>query len=365
MLTMLGFARRLVKQAEGIIAPEPSTHPEYGFRVLYTEAGSEAVAAGLEPLFDYIVGVNGETFEPPKTQNPIDVEPTHVPLEKLDQLIRSSSLAQLEVWSMKGSETRTVNVRIAPSAEDYGLGAVVQWTPIEAAEHVWHILDTTPHSPADHAGLISHSDYIVGAERGLLEQGGENLLARVVTHVAGASDDGGITLYVYNHDYDTLRPVRIVPRRDERTGALLLGCGVGYGLLHRLPARSKKMPPGHTLFDEGEPLHNSPLDSAAAPPMPAATPNIEAAGNGDTIAQPPSHRHHKSAQKHQSQDLDSYFAEQSALSREIDRPSSKPKSNVLPPPSHPKEDQQSHPDTTHDEAQEDEAPKEQEKVETK
>lgn len=339
---MLGFARRLVKQAEDIIAPEPNTNPKYGFRILHTEAGSEASAAGLEPLFDYIVGVNGEHFELPKTQNSVEVEAIQVPLDTLHNLMGSSSLAHLEVWSMKGAETRSVNVRITPSAEDYGLGTVVQWTPLEAAEHVWHVLDITPNSPADHAGLVPHSDYIVGAEHGLLEQGGENLLGRVITRVASASQDGGVTLYVYNHDYDTLRPVRIVPRRDDRTGALLLGCGVGYGLLHRLPAKNKQLPPGHTLFDEGEPTYSLPLDSAAAPPMPPAE-RTEDAGEmsslADSVPHPAPHRlHHKSPTKGKSQNLDAYFAEQSAISREIDRPSSKPNTSVSPPP-HPKIDQ--------------------------
>lgn len=33
-----------------------------------------------------------------------------------------------------------------------------------ATENVWHILDVAPNSPAEVAGLISHTDYIIGAD---------------------------------------------------------------------------------------------------------------------------------------------------------------------------------------------------------
>ena len=50
-------------------------------------------------------------------------------------------------------------------------------------------------------------------------------------------DNIPITLYVYNHDYDILRPVTVNLSRSWGTGYNrgILGCDVGYGLLHRIP----------------------------------------------------------------------------------------------------------------------------------
>ena len=43
-------------------------------------------------------------------------------------------------------------------------------------------------------------------------------------------------MYVYSYDFDTLREVVLVPNK-QWGGEGLLGCGVGYGLLHRPPPR--------------------------------------------------------------------------------------------------------------------------------
>ena len=42
---------------------------------------------------------------------------------------------------------------------------------------------------------------------------------------------------MYNHDYDILRPVTVNLSRSWGTGYNrgILGCDVGYGLLHRIP----------------------------------------------------------------------------------------------------------------------------------
>ena len=163
----------------------------------------------------------------------------------------------LEVWSSKGHTRR---VLVVPVPQDGSLGLSLQWTPLSVADHVWHVLNVAPNSPAQKAGLISHSDYIVGAENGMLETGGEDLLGRVVQKLVSHHNDlsraqheqqlqqdkqeetvhsqAELELFVYNADYDTLRAVRIRPTTNWG-GSGLLGCGVGYGLLHRLPAIHK------------------------------------------------------------------------------------------------------------------------------
>lgn len=322
---MFSFARQLVRTAEGIIAqPQNGQHhqgqgqgrprePDNGFRVLYVEQDSAGFRAGIQSLFDFVVGINGHDIvgkseeqvistpnehqqdiqnpyspQPAVQQNPYAPNPrvhNHRPSMSfstasamMPQLVPPQSeksplepfLAEinecrgrsvsLDIWSSKGRIRRTV---VVPVPEVGGLGLSLQWTPLHVADHVWHILNVSKNSPAEQAGLISHSDYIVGAENGLLATGGEDLLGRVVqklvqthqherhiqqetaaevanqdptdstSHIVDSQPE--LELYVYNAEHDTLRAVRIRPRLNWG-GSGLLGCGVGYGLLHRLPA---------------------------------------------------------------------------------------------------------------------------------
>ena len=59
-----------------------------------------------------------------------------------------------------------------------------------------------------------------------------------------------LPLTIYNRDTDVTRLVRITPDRDW-PGEGSLGCGVGFGYLHRLPAPLKASPtaPGATMFN--------------------------------------------------------------------------------------------------------------------
>lgn len=327
---MFAFAKQLVRSAEGIIANNPNASeahhlhqdynrrrqdPTHGFRVVNVVAGSPAYQAGIQSLFDFIIGINGHSivgeqqpqsspypqqqaqfnqqsqqqFSPPpfpqSTQQQqqqqyqsqhrhgrtsslsfasasgiitqlVPPQPEISPLEPFVAEVQACKgrSVSLEVWSSKG---RTRRVLVVPVPQDASLGLSLQWTPLSVADHVWHVLNVAPNSPAQKAGLISHSDYIVGAENGMLETGGEDLLGRVVHKLVSHHNDlrraqheqqqqqdqkedvvhsqAELELFVYNADYDTLRAVRIQPTTNWG-GSGLLGCGVGYGLLHRLPA---------------------------------------------------------------------------------------------------------------------------------
>lgn len=72
--------------------------------------------------------------------------------------------------------------------------------------------------------------------------------------------DRPLRLFVYNADYDVTREAILVPNRSWG-GEGLLGCGVGYGLLHRIPKpQDRAVEPldaedqfegiGETTFDE-------------------------------------------------------------------------------------------------------------------
>lgn len=101
-----------------------------------------------------------------------------------------------------------------------------------------------PYSPADNAGLLPYSDYIVGTPEGAVH--GEAGLGELVEDYLLRS----LRLYVYNHEYGVTRLVTITPSRNwGGTGAL--GCVLGFGALHRLPAPLTEPPDGsgETLFE--------------------------------------------------------------------------------------------------------------------
>jgi hypothetical protein len=83
-------------------------------------------------------------------------------------------------------------------------------------------------SPAESAGLVPFGDFVIGWPGGVLQAEGD------FYELVEAHTDRALRLYVYNSDYDHTREVIIVPNR-EWGGEGLLGCGVGYGLLHRIP----------------------------------------------------------------------------------------------------------------------------------
>lgn len=98
-------------------------------------------------------------------------------------------------------------------------------------------------SPADVAGLLPYSDYIIGTPEGVLH--GESGLGELVEDHIGRP----LRLYVYNNEYDVTREVTIHPSRDWG-GEGALGCAIGFGALHRLPAPLSEpvAGPGETLF---------------------------------------------------------------------------------------------------------------------
>lgn len=206
--------------------------------------------------------------------------------------------------------------------------------------NIWHILDVPANSPADLAGLLPYSDYILGTPEGVLH--GESGLGELVEDHIGRP----LRLYVYNNEYDVTREVTIHPSRDWG-GEGALGCVLGYGALHRLPAPLSEpvAAPGETLFEtENARFSNEearPLSSGDASQffVPAATsesgdflvPAQLAAGLPKSIpARKKDKKHGHSPNK---AFMDDYFTEGEKKSREIDHA---PSAKSTPPPPPPK-----------------------------
>ncbi|GCF00126.1 hypothetical protein ZYGM_003221 [Zygosaccharomyces mellis] len=277
----------------------------------------------LESFFDYIVGIEDQPI--PLLGN---AHGYYYPdYQQLIQLFngRAGDSVKLNVWSAKGGTYREEYLSIRPKDENRmeevslthmsdergfeSLGFKVQWSPLVAATYTYHILNITlEYGPASAAGLIPDEDYIIGCQDGLLATGGETLLQDVVR--SRAHHD--LVLYVYNKAHDCTRPLTVSIGPDGR-----LGCNVGYGFLHRIPAvkevqEAQKYIPEPLSEDAFVPTQFTAATTVAAPEAPPASTDMapETAATPLLPPQRSAHRKkHTSASPSTAGALGNYFDE--------------------------------------------------------
>ncbi|KFO83401.1 Golgi reassembly-stacking protein 1, partial [Buceros rhinoceros silvestris] len=112
--------------------------------------------------------------------------------------------------------------------------------------------DVEPASPAALAGLQPYTDYIVGSDQILQES--EDFFSLIESH-----EGKPLKLMVYNTEADSIREVVVTPN-GAWGGEGSLGCGIGYGYLHRIPSQSvvskkkSESKPPSPLPDTGTPV---------------------------------------------------------------------------------------------------------------
>lgn len=351
----------------------------YGLRVLAVVPHLLAHTVGFESWFDYVIRINGQELPmmyPSLSQFSYSINDDgtinyggnttadQAGLVNYDALAQQlvaiakspgSKTAVFDVWSAKGGVIRQVRVPltefVASTAETgvdnlfagqfEQIGLTVQSQHLHLATYVWRILNTHTGSPAFQAQLAPYSDYIIGCDsaypddvngKGLLVLGGEALLSRTVLsyynhHYARTQEDNvPITLYVYNHDYDILRPVTVNLSRSWGSGHNrgILGCDVGYGLLHRIPEVIGKFGSleilDDVLFESSETFQYQ-----AEQPPPDATNILDPMA----VAPPPKAGRKKKPAK-ANVDLSNYMNEELNKSKEHESPSTT--SEAVPPP---------------------------------
>ncbi|KAM4698434.1 Golgi reassembly-stacking protein 2 [Rhinophrynus dorsalis] len=239
-----------------------------GYHVLRVQENSPGHRAGLEPFFDFIVSINGLRLNKDN--------------DTLKDLLKANveKPVKMVVYSSKTLELREASVTPSNMWGGQGLlGVSIRFCSFDGAnENVWHVLEVEPNSPAALAGLRAHSDYIIGADTVMNES--EDLFSLIETH-----EGKPLKLYVYNTDTDNCREVVITPN-SAWGGDGSLGCGIGYGYLHRIPTRpfeeGKKISlPGQVQGAPVSPLKDGftevQLSSVNSPPtLPLGTAGIEA-----------------------------------------------------------------------------------------
>ncbi|KAJ8416849.1 hypothetical protein AAFF_G00327270 [Aldrovandia affinis] len=231
-----------------------------GYHVLRVQENSPGHRAGLEPFFDFIVSINNTRLNKDN--------------DTLKDLLKANveKPVKMLVYSSKTLELRETTVTPSNLWGGQGLlGVSIRFCSFEGAnENVWHVLEVEPNSPAALAGMRPHTDYIIGADTVMNES--EDLFSLIETH-----EGKGLKLYVYNTDTDNCREVVITPN-SAWGGEGSLGCGIGYGYLHRIPTR----PPLKDGFTEVQ------LSAVSPPPaVPLAPTKLEEGLSGLSISSAP------------------------------------------------------------------------------
>lgn len=190
-----------------------------GYHVLRVQDGSPGSRAGLEPFFDFIVAIGNTRLD---TDN-----------DTFRDLLKANidKPVRMTIYSSKNQNVREIGITPSTTWGGQGLlGISIRFCSFEGAnENVWHVLDVQQNSPASQAGLISNTDYIIGADSILHES--EDLFSLIESH-----EGKPLKLYVYNYDSDRCREVTLVPN-GAWGGEGSIGAGIGYGYLHRIPTR--------------------------------------------------------------------------------------------------------------------------------
>ncbi|XP_074506477.1 Golgi reassembly-stacking protein 1a [Sebastes fasciatus] len=197
---------------------EVSEGGTYGYHVHAVQPNSPADVAGLQPFFDFILSLDNKRLN---EEN-----------DMLKELLKANveRAVRMEVYSTKTTRVRELEVMPNNMWGGQGLlGASVRFCSYQGAnENVWHVLDVEASSPAALAQLEPHSDYIVGADQVL--QDSEDFFSLIEAH-----EGKPLKLLVYNTETDNCREVVVTPN-GAWGGEGSLGCGIGYGYLHRIPA---------------------------------------------------------------------------------------------------------------------------------
>ncbi|XP_054717671.1 Golgi reassembly-stacking protein 2-like isoform X2 [Uloborus diversus] len=206
--------------SESTLVPGGGTE---GYHVLRVQENSPGSKAGLEAFFDFIVAVGNTRLNQDN--------------DTLKEILKANIERPLRmtVYSTKSQTVREVEITPSNTWGGQGLlGVSIRFCSFEGVnENVWHVLEIQPHSPADLAGFYPFDDYIIGADSVLHES--EDLFSLIEAHEGKA-----LTLYVYNIVSDLCREVVITPNKNWG-GEGSLGCGIGYGYLHRIPTRPSKV----------------------------------------------------------------------------------------------------------------------------
>ncbi|WWD20265.1 hypothetical protein CI109_104741 [Kwoniella shandongensis] len=227
----------------------PSSLPDLALHCLRVADHSPADNL-IEPYFDYLIGV--QTVESTTQSDGEESLLSGLTPGELGRVLEENEGRKLRLRVYNAKSQRVRDVQLTPSrawseaalresGQDLPSGegtpkpsllglSLRVCNPAHALESVYHVLDVLEGSPAE-VSLVPWGDYVLAWSGGPLHS--ENDFYNLIEgHV-----DKPLRLFVYNSDLDNLREVILYPTR-QWGGEGLIGCGIGYGLLHRIPRPS-------------------------------------------------------------------------------------------------------------------------------
>jgi hypothetical protein len=229
-----------------------------GYHVLRVQDNSPGSTAKLQAYFDFIVAIGNTRLN----QNN----------DTLKEILKLNLNREVKMTLYNSKMQNLRHINIVPSNTWGGqglLGVSIRFCSFEnATENVWHILEIEPNSPSAQAGLKPFSDYIIGSDSILLES--EDLFSLIEAH-----EGKPLKLFVYNITTDSCREVIITPN-SKWGGEGALGCGIGYGYLHRIPTQTN-----HIEFPE----EIATTTDSTVEPIPSSQPLLSSYAD-QTVSQP-------------------------------------------------------------------------------
>mmetsp|Transcript_3272 Transcript_3272/g.10014 ORF Transcript_3272/g.10014 Transcript_3272/m.10014 type:complete len:265 (+) Transcript_3272:88-882(+) len=202
-------------------ADEVDLSKVYGYRVMRVFRGSPAARSNLAPFEDFIVAVDGTMCDPE--------------MNALGNLLMQNENKEVEllVWNCIDERERQVKMTPSKWSGPGLLGAAVKHEKLEhSTDCIWHVVELTPRSPADKAGLVPNTDYIVGTPAAVFKR--EEEMSTLIRDAARKHEV--VNLCVFSSATGRLREVELEPS-ENWGGKGFLGCELATGWLHRIPPR--------------------------------------------------------------------------------------------------------------------------------
>lgn len=196
----------------------PSTETLSGYRVMKVFQGSPASRSNLLPFEDFIIAINGTVVDADNTS--------------LANVLRENEGREVALLVHNCIDVADRHVALRPVKWNGPglLGAAVRYEPLRTAvENVHRVVDVLPQSPADQAGLVPTTDFIVGTPAEVFKRQADfnNLVSHALQTNASAS------FMVYSTATSRTRNLEITPN-PHWGGEGSLGCQLATGLLHRI-----------------------------------------------------------------------------------------------------------------------------------
>ena len=190
-----------------------------GYRILSVDENGPMSQISLEPATDFIIHPDDPLY--PRSFEETITCSQGKPIELSVYNLLTKSIRKITVTPSFAKGKGYLGITARP--EDYSTAHI----------RIIHVLNYLSYSPLEKAGIIQNKDYILcGAEETFADL--DDFEEYVKQNVRNE-----VELFVYNADTESVRKVKVVPRKSFG-GIGHLGGDFGFGLLHEIPIKVRR-----------------------------------------------------------------------------------------------------------------------------